>query len=103
MTGREKCELLKMIRKNIAEMNNIVYSPKTCDHKGDCSGYCNQCDAEAKYLMEKLKMKEAKGLPINIDTQCFSELETLMADSAEESDEDEHILMGDVIDYGPDQ
>ncbi len=28
MTGREKCELLKMIRKNIAEKNDIVYNPK---------------------------------------------------------------------------
>ena len=47
MTGKEKCELLKAIRKNIAEMNGIEYYPEQCDHEGNCPGFCPRCDMEA--------------------------------------------------------
>lgn len=44
MTGKEKCELLKAIRINIAEMNGIEYYPAQCDHQGNCPGFCPRCD-----------------------------------------------------------
>ena len=75
MTGKEKCELLKAIRKNIAEMNSIEYYPEQCDHEGNCPGFCPRCDMEASYLMKELRKKEAAGSPIRIDTESLAQFE----------------------------
>ena len=41
MTGKEKCNLLRQIRKEIAESNDIVYLTTECDYTGnDCPGTC---------------------------------------------------------------
>ena len=92
MTGKEKCELLKAIRKNIAEMNGIEYYPEQCDHEGNCPGFCPRCDQEASYLMRELKKKEAAGSPIRIDTESLAQFETLTSEPIE--DDDDEILMG---------
>lgn len=55
MTGREKCELLKTVRKKIAEENGIIYLSSECTYRGKCRGYCEKCDAEARYLESELK------------------------------------------------
>lgn len=57
MDGKKKCELLKRIRKTIAEKNGIEYEPATCDQQEACSGSCPKCDAEAEYLFNELKKK----------------------------------------------
>lgn len=44
-TGRKICDVLKTIRKQIAEMNDIVYEPKVCHYKGRCHGTCPACEA----------------------------------------------------------
>lgn len=54
MTGREKCELLKTVRKRIAEENGIIYLSSECTYRGKCRGYCEKCDAEARYLESEL-------------------------------------------------
>lgn len=92
MTGKEKCELLKAIRKNIAEMNGIEYFPEQCDHEGNCPGFCPRCDMEASYLMKELRKKEAAGSPIRIDTESLGVFETLVSTSID--DHEEEILMG---------
>lgn len=91
MTGKEKCELLKTIRKNIADMNGIEYKPEPCTHEGDCPGFCPRCDQEAAYLMRELKKKEAAGSPIRIDTESIGDFETLASSPIEPEEE---ILMG---------
>ena len=88
MTGKEKCELLKAIRKNIAEMNGIEYYPEQCDHEGNCPGFCPRCDMEASYLMKELRKKEAAGSPIRIDTESLAQFETLSSEPIEEDDDD---------------
>ena len=88
MTGKEKCELLKAIRKNIAEMNGIEYYPEQCDHEGNCPGFCPRCDMEASYLMKELRKKEAAGSPIRIDTESLEQFETLSSEPIEEDDDD---------------
>lgn len=88
MTGKEKCELLKAIRKNIAEMNGIEYYPEQCDHEGNCPGFCPRCDMEASYLMKELRKKEAAGSPIRIDTESLAQFETLTSEPIEEEDDD---------------
>jgi len=98
MTGKEKCELLKTIRKNIADMNGIEYKPEPCTHEGDCPGFCPRCDQEAAYLMRELKKKEAAGSPIRIDTESIGDFETLVSEPLE--NDDEVIEMGDIVTPG---
>ena len=94
MIGKEKCELLKSIRKNIAEMNGIEYYPEQCDHEGNCPGFCPRCDMEASYLMKELRKKEAAGFPIRIDTESLAQFESLSSEPIEEDDED--CIVGDI-------
>lgn len=57
-TGKQKCELLKSIRKQIAKKYELNYNPSTCHHKGNCKGFCPLCDEEIKDLNKQM---EAKG------------------------------------------
>lgn len=61
MTGYEKCEKLKKLRKVIADVNDIEYEIVPCPHTEDCIGTCPRCDAELKYLTDKLAEKVAAG------------------------------------------
>ena len=38
--GRKICDVLKAVRKKIADMNDIAYEPRVCHFKGHCSGSC---------------------------------------------------------------
>lgn len=57
MTGKEKCEMLREIRRQIAESNDIVYLSAECHHTGDCAGTCPLCDAEIRYLDDEINRK----------------------------------------------
>lgn len=62
MTGKEKCKLLRQIRKEIAETNGIVYITSECTYEGDdCRGTCSKCDEEIAYLDAELNRKIADG------------------------------------------
>ena len=47
--GRKICDVLKAVRKKIADMNGIAYEPRVCHFKGHCSGTCPACETERKY------------------------------------------------------
>lgn len=67
MTGKEKCKLLKQIRKEIAKANGIIYLSSECDYSGnDCLGTCAKCDAEIRYLDTELNRKAAAGETVTI-------------------------------------
>lgn len=38
--GKQTCRILKDIRRQIAEANDIEYITSECQYKGDCSGTC---------------------------------------------------------------
>ena len=38
--GKQVCKILKDIRKQIAEENDIEFITSECKHKGDCAGTC---------------------------------------------------------------
>ena len=83
-TGKQKCETLKTIRKQIAEQYGLCYNPTECTHEGNCSGTCPKCDAELQDLQRQL---ESRGIR-NVD---------LLNVSIETSEDNEiHILEGDV-------
>ena len=59
--GKQKCEALKAIRKQIADLNNIQYVPCECTHTGECMGTCPTCERERQYIEEQLSIKKRKG------------------------------------------
>ena len=62
MTGKERCALLKQIRKEIAESNGIVYLTSECSYEGDdCEGTCSLCEAEVRYIDFELNRKAEAG------------------------------------------
>ena len=67
MIGKEKCELLRLIRKQIAEANGIAYRSVECSYDGPCSGTCPKCDVEIRYLETQLKAKAANNEAISIE------------------------------------
>lgn len=64
-TGKEKCELLKKIRQQIAEKYGLSYCPTECTHEGDCLGTCPKCDAELVDLQRQLDEKGLSQVDIN--------------------------------------
>lgn len=61
MTGKEKCRLLRQIRREIAESNGIPYSTEECTFEGACTGTCPRCEEEVRVLEDALTQKAARG------------------------------------------
>lgn len=74
MTGKQKCELLRKIREEIAEQNDIVYLSKDCGHKVCRTGTCPICEAEVKYLENELNEKAQRGERIELKGISFATL-----------------------------
>lgn len=75
MNGKDICQMLKAVRREIAEKYDLHYEPAECNHQGDCSGTCPLCDAELKDLESQL---EAKGISrVEIDTQINEKINQL--------------------------
>lgn len=93
MNGKDKCELLKAIRRQIAEQYGLEYHPTECLHKGGCAGTCPRCDAELQDLQRQL---EAKGI-YDIDLiEALSERVDECGQTSSSIDEDIHDFQGDV-------
>ena len=54
MKGKEKCEILRQIRQQIARENDIPLAVAECTHLGECRGTCPRCEAEVRYLEQAL-------------------------------------------------
>lgn len=61
MKGKNKCRILKEIRKAIAKENNIEYVTTECKYQGECSGTCPKCEAEVRYLEKELEKRRNAG------------------------------------------
>ena len=59
--GKRRCKILKDIRRQIAEANDIAFITSECKHKGDCAGTCPKCEAEVRYLEEQLERRRSLG------------------------------------------
>lgn len=64
-SGKEKCEILKRIRKDVAERYGLDYTPSECTHKGDCSGTCPKCDSELQELQRELDARGIKDIDLS--------------------------------------
>lgn len=86
--GKEKCEILKTIRTQIAQKYGLDYTPTKCNNDGDCLGTCPKCEAELADLQKQL---EERGITdITLD-KSFEEL----ANNVGSSDSQEDIYMPD--------
>lgn len=59
--GKQTCKILKEIRKQIAEENDIELITSECTHKGDCAGTCPKCEEEVRYLERELEKRQRLG------------------------------------------
>ena len=57
MTGKEKCRILKEIRREIARQNDIALVTEACAHRGECRGTCPRCESEVRYLERELEKR----------------------------------------------
>lgn len=66
MKGKQRCRILKQIRKEIADANGIDYVISECPHKGDCAGTCPKCESEVAYLERELEKRRQTGKKVAI-------------------------------------
>lgn len=59
--GKQTCKILKEIRRQIAEANDIDFVTSECQYKGDCLGTCPKCEAEVRYLEQQLRSRQLMG------------------------------------------
>lgn len=59
--GKQTCRILKEIRRQIAEANDIAFITSECQYKGDCLGTCPKCEAEVRYLEQELEHRRMTG------------------------------------------
>ena len=59
--GKQTCKILKEIRRQIAEANDIEFVTSECRYKGDCLDTCPKCEAEVRYLEQQLHSRSLAG------------------------------------------
>ena len=64
--GKQTCKILKEIRRQIAEANDIEFVTSECRYKGDCLGTCPKCEAEVQYLDQQLRSRQLAGKLVNL-------------------------------------
>lgn len=66
MKGKDKCKILKEIRAQIAEANDIEWVTEQCTHKGECRGTCPKCESEVAALEKALARRKALGKTVAV-------------------------------------
>lgn len=64
--GRSVCNVLKGIRKAIADANGIKYEPVECGFEGECRGTCPACEAELRYIERELSLRRMAGRAVAV-------------------------------------
>ena len=59
--GKRICDQLKIVRKRIAEENDIPLKVAECNFQGECRGTCPQCEGETRYLESALAERRRLG------------------------------------------
>lgn len=70
MLGKEKCKILKEIRRRIADENDIPWVTEECTHKGNCRGTCPKCESELRELERQLAARQALGKRVAVAALC---------------------------------
>lgn len=77
MLGKQKCRILREIRREIAKNNDIEYVTAECTFKGNCRGTCPKCESEVLYLERELEKRRNLGKTVTL--AGISALMTLFA------------------------
>ena len=64
--GKRTCEILKDVRRKVAQENGIPLVERECTHEGDCRGTCPYCEAEVRYLERELSKRRALGKAVTV-------------------------------------
>ncbi len=64
--GKRTCEILKDVRRKIAQENDIPLAERECTHEGDCRGTCPYCESEVRYLERELSKRRALGKAVTV-------------------------------------
>lgn len=64
--GKRTCEILKDVRRKIAQENDIALVERECTHEGDCQGTCPYCESEVRYLERELSKRRALGKAVTV-------------------------------------
>lgn len=100
---KKVCQSLKVVRKQIADANEIAYEITECPHQGDCPGTCPKCESELRYIENQLNIRRAAGkaislvgLSLGISTAFAinGEAMTIPQDSITNQTDKEDVLMG---------
>ena len=59
--GKKVCKILKDIRRQIAEKNDIAFITSECHFQGECKGTCPKCEAELRFLENELHKRKHLG------------------------------------------
>jgi TonB family protein len=59
--GKQTCRILKEIRQQIADQNDIAYITSECHFQGECKGTCPKCEEELRYLETELQKRRQLG------------------------------------------
>jgi hypothetical protein len=97
--GKEICGVLKGIRQQIADENDIIFETSECQFEGDCKGGCPKCDSEIKYLEKELNLRQQLGKVVTIAGISLGVAMTFSA-----CEKEEETLEGDIIpteEYSP--
>ena len=104
--GKHTCKILKDIRRQIAEENDINLVIEECEYKGDCLGTCPRCEAEVRYLEEQLEKRKSAGKALRV-AGISAAMVSLLAPScaptstkpapASQTEGDVELLEGDVV------
>jgi len=64
--GKRTCEILKDVRRKVAQENDIPLMERECTHEGDCRGTCPYCESEVRYLERELSKRRALGKAVTV-------------------------------------
>ena len=123
MTGKQKCAILRQIRRDIAAKNDISITISECKHQGNCLGTCPKCESEVAELEKALDARRKKGkqvvlagisagliaancsacdLPFKTETQLNGDLRAPETEKGEKIELDGDLAVVDTTENGED-
>ncbi|MBR6162148.1 MAG: hypothetical protein IKQ75_09850 [Bacteroidales bacterium] len=72
--GKRTCEVLKDVRRRVAQENDIPLTEHECTYEGECRGTCPYCESEVRYLEQELQRRLSLGKAITVAGIAVSSL-----------------------------
>lgn len=103
--GKQTCRILKDIRRQIAEANDIEFITSECQYQGDCLGTCPKCESEVRYLEQQLERKRMAGKAITVlgisaglaTMTSMTSCSSFANKGANDKEQSEQVLLGEII------